>query len=317
MYAPICLFTYNRLFETKQTIEALQKNFLASESELIIFSDGPKNKDAEKKVEEVREYIHQVSGFNSVQVYESPTNKGLAKSIIEGVTKVLMDFNNVIVLEDDLLTSRNFLNYMNQALGYYERDSQIQTICGYSVFIKKLDEFEDVYFQKRPLSWGWATWSTRWSKDLFNKEIIRNEITQDKNILKKFKNEFGNDIADMLLDSLNNKNDSWYVRWAYNHFKKDTYSVYPSLSLVENIGHGELSTHCKGINSYDYRLDNGRRTNFKFIEFDSRIDKYSKHFLKYFTLKHKVVFRVKLIGSRNGRKELIAEIRMRAKKVLS
>ena len=62
--APICLFVYNRLEESKLTVAALQNNFLASESELFIFSDGP-NIDNENKVDSVRAYINTITGFKS------------------------------------------------------------------------------------------------------------------------------------------------------------------------------------------------------------------------------------------------------------
>ena len=37
--APVVIFTYNRPWHTQQTLEALQKNQLANESELFIYSD--------------------------------------------------------------------------------------------------------------------------------------------------------------------------------------------------------------------------------------------------------------------------------------
>lgn len=40
-YAPILLFVYNRLEHLKQTMETLQNNTLAAESELYIYSDAP------------------------------------------------------------------------------------------------------------------------------------------------------------------------------------------------------------------------------------------------------------------------------------
>jgi hypothetical protein len=66
--ASICLFTYNRLLENKLTIEALQNNFLASESELFIYLDGPK-KDSQHKVNTVINYINTITGFKRVSVF--------------------------------------------------------------------------------------------------------------------------------------------------------------------------------------------------------------------------------------------------------
>ena len=45
--SPIVLFVYNRPWHTQQTIEALQKNELASESNLIIYSDEANNKNVQ------------------------------------------------------------------------------------------------------------------------------------------------------------------------------------------------------------------------------------------------------------------------------
>src|SRR5690554_1406763 len=117
--APICLFTYNRFEETIKTIEALQRNHLASQSQLFIFSDGWKKEKDKDKIIQVRNYLDSVRGFEKVTVIHSEKNNGLAESIIKGVTETLSRYDHVIVLEDDLITTPNFLDFMNQALDYY------------------------------------------------------------------------------------------------------------------------------------------------------------------------------------------------------
>jgi GT2 family glycosyltransferase len=114
--APIALFVYNRPWHTRQTVEALKKNELASESELFIYSDAPKNGKAKEKVKEVREYIKTIDGFKKVTIIERENNWGLADSIIDGVTKIVNEYGKIIVLEDDLVTSPYFLKFMNEAL---------------------------------------------------------------------------------------------------------------------------------------------------------------------------------------------------------
>ena len=88
-YAPIVLFVYNRPEHTKKTIESLQKNEGASESDLFIYCDGAKNEAAEAKVKEVRQYVHSVTGFKTVTVVEREKNYGLARSVITGVTEIV------------------------------------------------------------------------------------------------------------------------------------------------------------------------------------------------------------------------------------
>ena len=311
MLAPVCLFTYNRLFETKQTIEALKNNYLASKSDLFIFSDGPKSEAAKSEVQAVREYITSVTGFNSVSVIESKENNGLANSIISGVTSTITKFGKVIVLEDDLITTPNFLDFMNQALDFYEHEVKVQSINGYSLYLQNTDTLHDIYFQIRPFSWGWATWANRWGQNIFNKELLKAEINSDRSILKEFKSACGDDISKMFLNSIYDKNDSWYVRWTYSHFKNKSYSVYPILSLVRNIGFGESGTHCKGINSFGYLIDERDKTSFDLIEFSKPENRLSKEFLNYFSFKHKVSLRLKLLRTGKGRKQLMSEIKLK------
>lgn len=311
MLAPICLFTYNRLSETQQTIEALRANYLAPKSDLFVFSDGAKGDAAIAKVQAVRQYLKSVTGFKSVSVIESSENKGLANSVIFGVGEVVNKFGKIIVLEDDLITAPNFLDFMNQALVFYKATKKIQSISGFSLYLRSVDPQNDVYFQVRPFSWGWATWADRWDEQIFDKQLLKKEIGSDSDVLKNFRRTCGNDIVKMFLNSVEDKNDSWYVRWTYSHFKNNRYSVYPILSLVKNIGFGESGTHCKGVNSFGYLMDEGDKTSFDLIEFNKPENHVSKKFLNYFSFKHKVFLRLKLLRSRTGRKQLMSEIKLK------
>ena len=309
MLAPICLFTYNRLSETHQTVEALKHNYLAHESELVIFSDGPKNENSLPKVEAVRQYLHSISGFKSVKIIESQENKGLANSIINGVSQIVEKYGKVIVIEDDLISSPNFLSFMNQALDFYIHDKNIQSINGYSLSLK--DKSNDVYFQIRPFSWGWATWKDRWNIKIFNKEKLKSIINTNPSLLKAFKLKCGSDMPKMLLNSIDNINDSWYVRWAFDHFRYNRYSVFPTYSFITNIGYNTEGTHCNGINTYTSEPVNHFKIVFDFLDFQSPDAKSSREFLYYFSWRYKISLRIKLLKSKTGRSLLLQEIRSR------
>ena len=60
--APVGIATYSRLSHIKKTVESLQQNTLATQSELYIFSDAPKKCD-EEIVLKIRKYIHTIKGF--------------------------------------------------------------------------------------------------------------------------------------------------------------------------------------------------------------------------------------------------------------
>ena len=166
-----------------------------------------------------------------------------------------------------------------------------------------------VYFQTRPFSWGWATWQDRWENEIFNKKKLETEIKSEPSMLKEFRKACGDDIVKMFVDSIYNKNDSWYVRWAYSHFKNNTYSVYPTHSLVENIGFGGDGVHCTGINAYKYKMDDRLERKFNFEPFSMPGKHITKSFLHNFSISHKVMFRVNLLGTSTGRKLVFSEIK--------
>jgi len=306
-FAPICLFTYNRLSETQQTVAALQKNDFAPLSDLFIFSDAAKELSSLDKVMAVRDFIKSIDGFKSVSIFEASKNKGLANAIIDGVSRIITEYGKVIVLEDDLITRPNFLEFMNQGLHYYEKEKKIQSVNGFSLNIESA--MDSVYFQQRPFPWGWATWEDRWDISLFDKESLKEIIKNDQSILKKFKNHCGEDVARMLLNSIHNRNDSWYIRWVFNHFTSNKFSVYPLCSLVSNIGFGNEGTHCKGINPYKSSKKGSEDEVLNFIDYKKTKKKITQDFLRYFTKKYRLLIRFQLLRSREGRALVKKEIK--------
>jgi len=179
IFAPIVLFTYNRPWHTRRTIEALQKNHLASESVIFIFSDGPKTEEDEPKVEEVRKFLKTIQGFKQIEIIEREKNWGLAKNIIDGVTKVVNEYGKVIVLEDDIVTSPSFLKFMNEALNRFEDKEKVMHISGYMYPIKT-EGLPDTFFIKPTSCWGWATWKRAWKFFERNPQKQINSLTKDQ-----------------------------------------------------------------------------------------------------------------------------------------
>ena len=153
--APVLLFVYKRPGAAELTINALKQNYLANQTDLYIFSDGPKHGKDVGKIEEVRNYLSAIEGFKSITIKKAEQNKGLATSIVEGVTEVLKIFPSCIVLEDDLLTSQNFLNYMNSSLQYYADNKKVFSISGFTFPVEAPANYPyDSYFNPRGCSWG-------------------------------------------------------------------------------------------------------------------------------------------------------------------
>ena len=167
--APVVLFCYNRPWHLRQTIESLQLNLLATQSELIVFSDGPKRESDEPLIQEIRNYLDGIDGFKSVKIIKSEKNNGLAASIIKGVSEILSLYDRVIVLEDDMLSTPDFLTFMNDALNIYKSRSDIFSVTAYSPPFKIPSDYkQDLYLAPRASSWGWGTWLNKWEKADWN-----------------------------------------------------------------------------------------------------------------------------------------------------
>ncbi len=249
--SPIVVFVYNRLSHAKRTLSALQKNELSSESELFIYSDGAKSEADRLSVDEVRRYIDKIEGFKKVTVVKRKKNWGLSGSIIDGVTKIVNKYGKIIVIEDDLVTSPYFLNYMNNSLGFYEKEKAVASIHGYVYPIKSLP---NSFFIKGADCWGWATWKDRWV--IFEKDgqKLLDELKLRK-LERKADFNYNHDYIRMLKDQIKGKNDSWAVRWYLSALSKGMLTLYPGKSYVQNIGNDESGEHCGSTNIYDVELN--------------------------------------------------------------
>jgi len=245
--APLVLFVYNRPEHTRSTLQALAANELAEKTPLFIYSDGPRSEADAAAVTRVREICSAATGFASVKIYKRPGNKGLAESIIDGVTEHIAAHGRVIALEDDLVTSPNFLRYMNSALDHYESDTAAFSIGGYSFpphsgFAVPAAYPWDTYSINRCCSWGWGTWHSRWKQIVWDKEYFA-DFLQDVEAQKDF-NRSGPDKTDMLRQHCEGKLDVWAIRFCYAHFVNRMNCIYPVRSLVDNIGLDGSGIHC-------------------------------------------------------------------------
>ena len=252
--APIALFVFNRPEHTKKTLESLRNDLLSAESELFVFSDGPRNKKDESGVEAVRALIDALDGFKKITIYKKSENCGLAGSVIAGVTEVIRQFGKVIAIEDDLQFSPHFLNYMNEALSRYENDSRVFSIGGYSPPLVMPEGYaEDSYLSYRCCTWGWATWQDRWDKVDWDVKDYRSFV-DDRNQVERF-NRGGDDMTPILKLQMDGKISSWGIRWDYAHFKNDAYCFRPSDAIVGNTGNDGTGIHCGATDKYDVSIN--------------------------------------------------------------
>lgn len=250
--APIVLFVYNRPWHTLQTLESLKNNELASESELYVYCDGPKENASEQdliKIKETRDVIKKNQWCGKVNIIERNDNKGLAYSIIDGVTDVVSRYGKIIVLEDDIVTSIGFLRYLNDALWFYENESKVMHISAY-MFPLNL-KLPETFFYNSATCWGWATWKRSWNhlninaNDLYEKLIIRGELDNFD-----YKESFG--FIKQLNDNMEGKIKTWAIKWHTTIYLLDGFCLHPNISLINNIGHDSTGENCIPTSIYSW-----------------------------------------------------------------
>lgn len=279
--APIVLFVYNRPDHTEKTLKALQKNLLSEQSELFVFCDGPKTDTDHTtilNIEKTREIVRSKNWCKEVTVYESETNKGLAISIKEGVAKIINQFGKIIVLEDDIVTAKGFLKYMNDALNLYESNNKVMHIGSYLPYTNSVKNLPETFFSRFMSCWGWATWKTSWNQANWDESELYEQI-KDPKVRYEFNLEGVLNFHEQLENNINGSINTWAIKWFTNIFICNGLCLYPSHSLTKNIGFDGTGENCDLL---DVKEREGVRDFIKVTKIKIEESSLGKSYLKCF-----------------------------------
>jgi hypothetical protein len=243
--APIALFIYKRPIHLRKTLQSLRACTGFEKHPIFVFGDGPRVESENTAVQETRKIAKDFLGDRATYFF-SDTNKGLATSVIDGVTSVVGQFERVIVVEDDLLFHPQFLTYMDNALNRYASEENILSVSGYMYDTEELKGSKNAILLPVISTWGWGTWSRAWSR--FDAESKGAEqLRTDKVLRKNF--DCGNSypFARMLERQLAGSVDSWGIRWYWTIFKNKGLTCFPPSTLVLNNGLDSSATHGRGL----------------------------------------------------------------------
>lgn len=246
-FAPIAVFCYRRPDHLRRTLETLRANALASQSDLFIFCDGAKSDQDRSAVLHTRAVAREQSWCGRVHIVESDLNCGLSTSISSGVTQLCERFGRAIVLEDDLITAPDFLEYVNHALDKYADESNVHQISGYMfpVQIPEKDSAFSAFFLPLTTSWGWATWQRSWRK--FSNDVSSARLDAlDEAARQRFDLDGNFPFSRMLLSRVRGHNDSWAILWYLTVFSENGLVLFPPETLIENIGFDGTGVHSRG-----------------------------------------------------------------------
>lgn len=250
-YAPIALFVYNRYSHVKKVVEAIKKNSIAKKTKMYVFSDYSNEKKEQIKIKKIRNYFKNVNGFKELKIIKRKTNYGISKNITIGLNSIFKEYKKCIVIEDDILVSKNFLIQMNNFLDKYRSNNKIASIEGYMYPVKFDKNIPEYYFLKGAGCWGWATWKRSWVNYESSAHKLIKQFKNNKSKIKDF--NYGNSYPyyKMLLKQRNAKKESWAIKWYASNYLKNYFTVYFRNTLVKNIGLDGSGVNCK----IDYQIN--------------------------------------------------------------
>ena len=241
-YAHVVLIAYNRVEHVNQTLEALSLNIDADNTKLYCYIDGPKNiHDAKSQTMIINVIKQYKESFKSVKIIHRKTNYGLAINISEAVTETISKYGKVIVVEDDIITSKSFIKYMNDSLKFYENEKKVWHISAHSEINFKERENE-IYLWRLMNCWGWATWKDRWDYYEKNPKSLINEFNSE--MVKKFDLNESGIFWSQVIANATQEIDTWAIFWYATIFKHQGLCVSPFYSYSANIGFDGSGVHC-------------------------------------------------------------------------
>jgi len=251
---PIILTVYNRPLHLKYSLNSLLKCEDLEKFKLYVFSDGPKDKDQLKNVQEVRKILNNYKNKINIEIINRKKNFGLLRNISQSLNFIFSKFDKAIIIEDDLIFHSKFLIFMKKSILKYQNNNKILQISGYSYPLKNL---KNPYFAKLSSCWGWAISSKKWkefSKFLNNKsdQITELEkIKKSKKLIYLFNYGGSFDYLSMLKKHLNKKINSWGIIFYLYMFKSNTCCFFPPRSFINNIGFDGSGNHNSRSNLFN------------------------------------------------------------------
>lgn len=280
----IGVFCYKRANKLKQCIDALLKNPECRDLEIIFFSDGYKGEKDKEGVLETRDYINSINGFKNVIKHFREKNLSTGPNFMNGLAFIRENYDEFIIVEDDLIVSPNYIRYLMDALTFYKENKSVFCITGY-VYPLKIDQYAyDTIVYKRFCSYGWAGWSNRLENIIWNEQELQSLMNNTPGFKKRLNAE-GYDLVRMLKKQISGKISTWDVQLQVHVSVNRLKVIYPALSKVNNIGFDEESTNTYGINYLVTPVDAGTNRNFKFCDDNLIMPRLQAQIKKPFGLK--------------------------------
>lgn len=261
IYAPVIITTLCRSKHFIECIESLKKNTWAAYTDVYIGVDYPLQESHKEGYGKICEYLEKndFSVFKSFHVIRREKNYGSSQNINSLREECIYDqYDRWIQLEDDIVTSRVFLEYMDKCLEYFERDDSVLAVNGYSYPLNYyVSENATVFLQPFTCStWGIGHWKRKY---LFHRNRIRNgylfnsfEAAKRNGVMKNMiRGRYYSYMLHALTNSRKLMKDMTDVAMGPYLALAGLTVVTPVLSKTRNMGFDGSGEYCRKITVFD------------------------------------------------------------------
>ncbi|MBL4541463.1 MAG: glycosyltransferase [Rhodobacteraceae bacterium] len=241
---PVVMFAYRRPDHLRRTLAALAANDGASETHVILHSDGPRGAADAAAVKAVRKVAQEAVGsgaFGDFAIVAQDRNKGLAANIVDGVTAAMAAHGRAIVVEDDIVTARGFLDFMRAGLDRFEGDPRVWHISGWFYDIDPAG-LPDYALWQVMNCWGWASWADRWQH--YREDPQRIVRDWDRATRRRYNLDGAHDFFCQIEDNASGRKYTWDCFWYAAIFEAGGLCLTPTRAFARNIGLDGTGENC-------------------------------------------------------------------------
>ena len=261
----VLILLYNRPEHTKKLLNSIEKSKNSKQFKYYFFCDGPKNNFDYINIIEIKKILKEFSNNFTSKIFFRKKNIGLLKNVIQSINSIFKIYEEVIILEDDLVINKNFFIFMSNSLKKYKNSNKVLQISGYSYPINS-KKFH--YFLPLTSCWGWGITKKNWRDFIkfFNdyNSIMTHFLTiKSSNVLKRSFNYNNSYNYFSMLDSfLKKKISSWGIIFYLYLFVNNKLSFFPFKSLVNNNGFDGSGRHKSKSDFFNEKSDTKKRGEF-------------------------------------------------------
>jgi hypothetical protein len=185
----VLLLGFKRIDFLKKRLSELSRN---QQVPIVISIDGSDFSTERAVTDFLNEFVAQNPDMKITYKIQD-MNLGLARHVFKAITEVLNDFEQIIVIEDDIILSENFISNMLGGFEIMNRSEDIGLIGGFSMFPLKTMFFLDPKWRKSIYfpAWGWGINREVW-KDFqlelppnFEEILSHSRLWQSQSLFRK------------------------------------------------------------------------------------------------------------------------------------